>query len=158
MPEKEKVKWLPQGRSSASTRWNASPGSWLLWDREDQGHRRGAAPQEDARAAGRKLTSIPGIRSVDMTSNGWYLEQKAESLREAGLRGVTVSLHSLRSDRFAKIRAWTPSRGCCEASIGHGRRTAPGKGELASPYEGTTTMRFWTSSSSPGSVESQSAS
>ena len=51
----------------------------------------------------RKLTSIPGIRSVDMTSNGWHLERKARALREAGLRGVTVSLHSLRGDRFAKI-------------------------------------------------------
>ena len=49
------------------------------------------------------LTGIPGIRSVDMTTNGWHLERKAEALRKAGLRGVTVSLHSLRSDRFAKI-------------------------------------------------------
>ena len=51
----------------------------------------------------RRLTSIEGIRSVDMTTNGWYLEQHAGSLRRSGLRGVTVSLHSLRGDRFAKI-------------------------------------------------------
>ncbi len=51
----------------------------------------------------RKLVAIDGIRSVDMTSNGWYLEQKALFLKEAGLRGVTVSLHSLRRDRFSKI-------------------------------------------------------
>ncbi len=50
-----------------------------------------------------KLTSIDGIRSVDMTTNGWHLEGKAGALRKAGLRGVTVSLHSLRNDRFAKI-------------------------------------------------------
>jgi len=49
------------------------------------------------------LTSIDGIRSVDMTTNGWHLERKADALRRAGLRGVTVSLHSLRSDRFARI-------------------------------------------------------
>lgn len=49
------------------------------------------------------LCSIEGIRSVDMTTNGWFLEEKARSLHEAGLRGVTVSLHSLRGDRFAKI-------------------------------------------------------
>jgi cyclic pyranopterin phosphate synthase len=49
------------------------------------------------------LTSIEGIRSVDMTTNGWHLERKAEALRRAGLRGATVSLHSLRRDRFAKI-------------------------------------------------------
>jgi GTP 3',8-cyclase len=51
----------------------------------------------------RDLCRIEGIRSVDMTTNGWFLEQKAEALREAGLRGVTVSLHSLRSDRFKQI-------------------------------------------------------
>ncbi len=50
-----------------------------------------------------KLTAVKGIGSVDMTTNGWHLEQKANSLRRAGLRGVTVSLHSLRGDRFAKI-------------------------------------------------------
>jgi len=50
-----------------------------------------------------KITSIDGIRSVDMTTNGWHLESKAGALRRAGLRGVTVSLHSLRSDRFARI-------------------------------------------------------
>ncbi len=50
-----------------------------------------------------KIVSIKGVRTVDMTTNGWYLEQKARALHEAGLRGVTVSLHSLRKDRFAKI-------------------------------------------------------
>lgn len=49
------------------------------------------------------LSSIDGIKTVDMTTNGWFLEEKVPSLREAGLRGVTVSLHSLREDRFAKI-------------------------------------------------------
>jgi cyclic pyranopterin phosphate synthase len=50
-----------------------------------------------------KITSLNGIRSVDMTTNGWHLDSKAEAMRRSGLRGVTVSLHSLRSDRFAKI-------------------------------------------------------
>ena len=49
------------------------------------------------------LASIEGIKSVDMTTNGWHLERKAGPLRQSGLRGVTVSLHSLRADRFAKI-------------------------------------------------------
>ena len=49
------------------------------------------------------LHKIKGIHSVDMTTNGWHLEQKAKVLHDAGLRGVTVSLHSLRADRFAKI-------------------------------------------------------
>ena len=50
-----------------------------------------------------KLSSIQGVRSVDMTTNGWHLERKAKALKNSGLRGVTVSLHSLRRDRFAKI-------------------------------------------------------
>jgi len=49
------------------------------------------------------LSSIDGIKTVDMTTNGWFLEEKAHSLKKAGLRGVTVSLHSLREERFARI-------------------------------------------------------
>jgi cyclic pyranopterin phosphate synthase len=49
------------------------------------------------------LVGIDGIHSVDMTTNGWFLEEKASLLKESGLRGVTVSLHSLRKDRFEKI-------------------------------------------------------
>ena len=51
----------------------------------------------------RRLTRIDGLESVDMTTNGYFLGSKAQALKEAGLRGVTVSLHSLREDRFARI-------------------------------------------------------
>ena len=51
----------------------------------------------------RRFTRIPGLNSVDMTTNGWFLGARAQALKEAGLRGVTVSLHSLKEDRFAKI-------------------------------------------------------
>jgi cyclic pyranopterin phosphate synthase len=50
-----------------------------------------------------RLAGIPGLKSVDMTTNGWFLGSRAQALKAAGLRGVTVSLHSLREDRFAKI-------------------------------------------------------
>lgn len=50
-----------------------------------------------------KLVGIEGMESVDMTTNGWFLADKAKALKTAGLRGVSVSLHSLRRDRFAKI-------------------------------------------------------
>lgn len=49
------------------------------------------------------IASTEGIESVDMTTNGWYLEEKAKVLKESGLRGVTVSLHSLKRERFKKI-------------------------------------------------------
>jgi len=51
----------------------------------------------------RSLRSINSLKTVDMTTNGWYLAEKAKKLRQAGLQGVTVSLHSLRPDRFEKI-------------------------------------------------------
>jgi len=51
----------------------------------------------------KRLTGIYGLESVDMTTNGWFLGSKALALKDAGLRGVTVSLHSLKEDRFAKI-------------------------------------------------------
>jgi cyclic pyranopterin phosphate synthase len=50
-----------------------------------------------------RLTRIEGLESVDLTTNGWFLAEKARPLKAAGLRGATVSLHSLREDRFAKI-------------------------------------------------------
>ncbi len=50
-----------------------------------------------------RLAGIPGLKSVDMTTNGWFLGSRAQALKGAGLRGVTVSLHSLREDRFARI-------------------------------------------------------
>jgi len=51
----------------------------------------------------KRLAGIPGLNSVDMTTNGWFLGARAQALKAAGLRGVTVSLHSLREDRFARI-------------------------------------------------------
>jgi cyclic pyranopterin phosphate synthase len=50
-----------------------------------------------------RLTKIEGLESVDLTTNGWFLAEKARALKAAGLRGASVSLHSLKEDRFAKI-------------------------------------------------------
>jgi cyclic pyranopterin phosphate synthase len=50
------------------------------------------------------LSEINGIKSIDMTTNGWFLSlDKARKFQRAGLRGVTVSLHSVKRERFAKI-------------------------------------------------------
>ena len=49
------------------------------------------------------LEGIPGITDVSMTTNGYFLKEKASILKEAGLKGVTVSLHSLRPERFGEI-------------------------------------------------------
>lgn len=104
MPEKHKIKWIPQQEVLSFeeieriARVLASLGVEKI-------RITGGEPllRKGLEELVRKLTEIPGIKSVDMTTNGWFLEEKAEALREAGLRGVTVSLHSLRADRFAKI-------------------------------------------------------
>jgi cyclic pyranopterin phosphate synthase len=49
------------------------------------------------------LATIPGIKSLSMTTNGFLLAEKAAALKEAGLKGVTVSLHSLKPERFSEI-------------------------------------------------------
>ncbi len=49
------------------------------------------------------LVEIEGIESVSMTTNGFFLEEMAERLKEAGLKGVTVSLHSLKPERYEEI-------------------------------------------------------
>ena len=51
----------------------------------------------------RMLRSMNNLNTVDMTTNGWFLAEKAKDLKGAGLQGVTVSLHSLRPDRFQRI-------------------------------------------------------
>ncbi|MEM2693723.1 MAG: GTP 3',8-cyclase MoaA [Nitrososphaerota archaeon] len=49
------------------------------------------------------LSSIEGIESVSMTTNGYLLEEMAEVLKRAGLSSVTVSLHSLKPERYEQI-------------------------------------------------------
>jgi len=49
------------------------------------------------------LAGVPGIRSLSMTTNGFLLADKAKALRKAGLKSVTVSLHSLKPERFSQI-------------------------------------------------------
>jgi len=49
------------------------------------------------------LSEVPGLQSISMTTNGFLLGEKAAALRKAGLNGLTVSLHSLKPERFSDI-------------------------------------------------------
>ena len=49
------------------------------------------------------LVAVPGIRNVSLTTNGSMLKKMAPKLKESGLSGVTLSLHSLKSDRYESI-------------------------------------------------------
>ncbi len=104
MPDRSKVSWLPSaeqltfGEIERATRMLASLGI-------DSIRITGGEPllRPKLEELVGKVAAIDSIDSVDMTSNGWFLKQKAKALRSAGLRGVTVSLHSLKPDRFARI-------------------------------------------------------
>lgn len=49
------------------------------------------------------LSGVPGIHDLAMTTNGTRLRTCAHELREAGLHRVTVSLDSLRRERFREL-------------------------------------------------------
>lgn len=51
----------------------------------------------------RLLRNIDGIEDLSLTTNGMLLEHLAYPLREAGLDRITVSLDSLRPERFKRI-------------------------------------------------------
>lgn len=49
------------------------------------------------------MSSIEGIRSISMTTNGYLLEKMASELRRAGLQRVNISLDTLDPERFRRI-------------------------------------------------------
>ena len=54
------------------------------------------------------LSQVHGIPSISMTTNGYLLAEKGRALRRAGLKGITVSLHSLKPKRFSEITGGGP--------------------------------------------------
>jgi GTP 3',8-cyclase len=50
-----------------------------------------------------RLSAVPGIDDVSMTTNAMLMPQFAEPLVKAGLKRINVSLDTLRPDRFAHI-------------------------------------------------------
>ncbi len=59
--------------------------------------------RRDLGALIRLLAGKPRLRDLAITTNGVLLAEQASSLREAGLHRVTVSLDTLRSDRFTAL-------------------------------------------------------
>ena len=51
----------------------------------------------------RGIAALPGIREVDMTTNGILLPELAGPLRAAGVERLNVSLDTLRPDRYAHL-------------------------------------------------------
>ena len=50
-----------------------------------------------------RLGALPGLKTLAMTTNGISLAKRAEPLRAMGLNALTISLDTLRRDRFKEI-------------------------------------------------------
>src|SRR5438128_794098 len=53
-----------------------------------------------------RLSAVPGVHDVAMTTNGVLLPKLAAPLAAAGLRRVNVHLDSLHPDRVARVMRW----------------------------------------------------
>ena len=51
----------------------------------------------------RKLTALPGIQDLALTTNGVLLARHAQALYDAGLRRLNVHLDTLDRERFLRI-------------------------------------------------------
>lgn len=49
------------------------------------------------------INNIPGIEGIYLTTNGVLLEEKVEALKKMGLKGVNISLDSLKEETFHKL-------------------------------------------------------
>ncbi|MBI4424482.1 MAG: GTP 3',8-cyclase MoaA [Elusimicrobia bacterium] len=59
--------------------------------------------RRDLVAIASAVASTPGVRRVTLSTNGFRLAELAAPLREAGVRGVNVSVDSLDPERFRRI-------------------------------------------------------
>ncbi|HEY3130202.1 MAG TPA: GTP 3',8-cyclase MoaA [Acidobacteriota bacterium] len=50
-----------------------------------------------------RIAAIPEVQDLALTTNGHLLTQQAQRLKDGGLRRLTVSVDSLRPERFARI-------------------------------------------------------
>ena len=50
-----------------------------------------------------RLGALPGLKTLAMTTNGISLAKRAETLRAVGLNALTISLDTLRPERFKEI-------------------------------------------------------
>jgi GTP 3',8-cyclase len=50
-----------------------------------------------------RLGALPGLKTLAMTTNGISLAKRAETLRAMGLNALTISLDTLKRDRFKEI-------------------------------------------------------
>ncbi|MDZ4241764.1 MAG: GTP 3',8-cyclase MoaA [Candidatus Omnitrophota bacterium] len=66
----------------------------------------------------RQMTKINGIEDLALTTNGWFLAEKAAELKAAGLHRLTVSLDTLSEKTFQTMSGGKGSVGRVLDSIG----------------------------------------
>ena len=59
--------------------------------------------RKDAVEVARRIGAMPGVRRLAMTTNGLALAQNLPALCEAGVSQLTLSLDTLRADRFRAL-------------------------------------------------------
>jgi cyclic pyranopterin phosphate synthase len=53
-----------------------------------------------------RLTALPGLKEVSLTTNGIYLRDNLEKLRSAGIKRINVSLDTLRREKYENITGY----------------------------------------------------
>ncbi len=53
-----------------------------------------------------RLTALPGLKDVSLTTNGVHLKKNLEKIRSSGIKRINVSLDSLQRERFEKITGY----------------------------------------------------
>jgi cyclic pyranopterin phosphate synthase len=91
--------------------------------------------RRDVPALIRLLAAKPALRDLAITTNGVLLAEHAAGLRAAGLHRVTVSLDTLRADRFAAL-----TRRTTHAQVLEGIRSVPRAGFTGTKLD-TVVMR-----------------
>src|SRR6266849_5246751 len=74
---------------------------WL--PREDMLHFEEISTRRDLPSLVQMLAVKPGLSDLALTTNGVLLAEQIDALRAAGLGRVTISLDTLRSDRFVRL-------------------------------------------------------
>ncbi len=49
------------------------------------------------------LSDVEGLKDIALTTNGYNLAEKAEVFKDSGLKRITISLLTLKKDKFSKI-------------------------------------------------------
>ena len=53
-----------------------------------------------------RLTTLPGLKDISLTTNGILLKENLEKIRSAGIKRINVSLDTLRRERYGKITGY----------------------------------------------------